>query len=329
MNNLTGMAVFARVVEVSSFSAAARRLGLSKAAVSKHVARLERVLGVRLLNRTTRKLSLTEVGQAFYEHCARVVAEVEAAELAVSRLRSEPRGVLKLTAPAAFGHLHVAPAIPDFLDRHPELTVQMVMNDRVVDLAEEGCDVAIRMTNEPAGNLVARRLAPIRWVVCAAPQYLQRRGTPQFPQDLAQHNCLFYSFLEGSADWDFTSQAGAVTTVRVAGNFTVSNSEALREAVLRGLGVALLPTFTVGGDIQAGALQALLSGYTPRGSFGTDIYAVYLPTRYLSPKVRAFVDFFLERFGPEPYWDSAPEGGAGPRVRDATPQVRGRPKRRG
>lgn len=324
MDNLTGMAVFARVAEANSFSGAARRLGLSKAAVSKQVARLERVLGVRLLNRTTRKLSLTEVGQAFYEHCARVVAEAEAAELAVSRLRSEPRGVLRLTAPAAFGHLHVAPAIPDFLDRHPELAVQMVMNDRTVDLAEEGFDVAIRVSSEPTGNLVARRLAPIRWVVCAAPQYLQRRGTPQTPHELAQHNCLFYSFLEGSADWGFTLQDGESATVRVAGNFTVSNSEALREAVLRGLGVALLPTFTVGRDIQTGALQALLPDCTPRGTFGTDIYAVYLPTRYLSPKVRAFVDFFLERFGPEPYWDGAAE----PRRRDATPQARTRAKRR-
>lgn len=299
---LAAMAVFARVAEANSFSGAARRLGLSKAAVSKQVARLERALGAKLLNRTTRRLSLTEVGQAFYEHCARVVAEAEAAELAVSRLHSEPRGVLKLTAPAAFGHLHVAPAIPDFLGRYPELSVQMVMNDRVVDLAEEGYDVAIRMTSGPGGNLVARRLAPIRWAVCASRQYLKRHHAPRTPDDLAQHNCLFYSFLEASSDWRFKSEAGE-TKVRVAGNFTVSNSEALREAVLRGLGVALLPTFTVGSDIQKGALTALLPDFQPLGTFGSDVYAVYLPTRYLSPKVRAFVDFFVERFGPEPYWD--------------------------
>lgn len=296
------MEVFARVAEANSFSGAAKRLGLSKSAVSKQVARLERTLGAKLLNRTTRRLSLTEVGQAFYEHCARVVAEAEAAELAVSRLRAEPRGVLRVTAPAAFGHLHVAPAIPDFLARYPELSVQLVMNDRMVDLVEEGYDVAIRMTSDPAPNVVARRLAPVRWAVCASPQYLARHREPQTPGELAQHNCLFYSFLESSSDWRFRSDRGDLT-VQVAGNFTVNNSEALREAVLRGLGIALLPTFTVGRDIQEGSLNALLPGYTPYGTFGVDVYAVYLPTRYLSPKVRAFIDFFLERFGPEPYWD--------------------------
>lgn len=296
------MAVFARVAEANSFSGAAKRLGMSKAAVSKHVARLERALGAKLINRTTRRLSLTEVGQAFYEHCARVVAEAEAAELAVSRLRSEPRGILRLTAPAAFGHLHIAPAIPDFLERYPELSVQLAMNDRMVDLAEEGYDVAIRMTADPAPNIVARRLAPIRWVICASPQYLARHPAPQRPDELAGHNCLFYSFLESNSDWRFGSPAGDVT-VRVAGTFTANNSEALREAVMRGLGVALLPTFTVGRDIREGALSALLPHHAPYGTFGTDVYAVYLPTRYLSPKVRAFVDFFLERFGPQPYWD--------------------------
>jgi DNA-binding transcriptional LysR family regulator len=310
LENLTGMAVFAGVAEAMSFSGAARRLGMSKAAVSKHVARLERSLGARLLNRTTRRLSLTEVGAAFYEHCARVVAEAEAAELAVSRLRSEPRGVLKVTTPAAFGHLHIASGIPDFLKRYPEMSVQMVTNDRVVDLAEEGYDVAIRMSADPAPNIVARRLAPVRWAVCASPAYLKRNRTPKAPQDLAQHNCLFYSFLAASSDWHFKSETGDVA-VRVTGNFTVSNSEALREAVLQGLGVALLPTFTVGTDIQAGSLRMLLPGYKPLGTFGTDVYAVYLPTRYLSPKVRAFVDFFVERFGPEPYWDRVPARRAG------------------
>lgn len=307
--DLAAMAVFARVAEANSFSGAARRLGVSKAAVSKQVARLERALGARLLNRTTRRLSLTEVGHAFYEHCARMLAEAEAAELAVSRLRSEPRGILRLTAPAAFGHLHIAPAIPDFLARYPELSVQMVMNDRVVDLAEEGYDVAIRMSSDPAPNIVARRLAPIRWVVCASPAYLERFPAPREPQDLAGHNCLFYSFLEASSDWRFLAGEGEVK-VRVSGTFTASNSEALREAVLRGLGVAMLPTFTVGGDIQQRTLIALLPGFRPLGTFGSDVYAVYLPTRYLSPKVRAFVDFFVERFAPEPYWDAGTGGRA-------------------
>lgn len=302
MHQLTGMAVFAKVVEAKSFSAAAQRLGISKSAVSKQVARLERSLKARLLNRTTRRLSLTEVGAAFYEHCARMLAEAEAAELAVSRLHAEPRGVLKVTVPAAFGHLHIAPAIPDFIARHPDVAVQIVMNDRTVDLVEEGFDVAIRMTHEQAPNVVARRLAPVRWAVCAAPGYLKQHDTPRAPRDLDRHNCLFYSFLESSSEWRFASKAGE-TAVRVTGNFTVNNSEALREAVLKGLGIALLPTFTVGADLRERRLQQVLGDYRAHGTFGSDVYAVYLPTRYLSPKVRAFVDFFVERFSPEPYWD--------------------------
>jgi len=296
------MAVFARVAEAKSFSGAARRLGVSKSAVSKQVAQLERSLKARLLNRTTRRLSLTEVGSAFYEHCARMLAEAEAAELAVSRLYAEPRGVLKVTVPAAFGHLHIAPAIPDFIARHPAVAVQIVMNDRTVDLAEEGFDIAIRMTREQAPNVVARRLAPVRWAACAAQAYFRKHGVPLAPQDLAGHNCLFYSFLESSSEWRFTSKAGEAA-VRVTGNFTVNNSEALREAVLKGLGIALLPTFTVGADLREGRLQQVLGDYRALGTFGSDVYAVYLPTRYLSPKVRAFVDFLVERFAPEPYWD--------------------------
>jgi DNA-binding transcriptional LysR family regulator len=303
MENLTGMAVFARVAEAKSFSRAAQRLGISKSAVSKQVAQLERQLKARLLNRTTRRLSLTEVGAAFYEHCARMLVEAEAAELAVSRLYAEPRGVLRVTVPAAFGHLHIAPAVPDFIARYPDVAVQIVMNDRTVDLAEEGFDIAIRMTQDQAPNIVARRLAPVRWAVCAAPAYLKGHEAPRAPQDLARHNCLFYSFLESSSEWRFSSDAGE-SAVRVAGNFTVNNSEALREAVLKGLGVALLPTFTVGKDLREKRLQPLLPGYRALGTFGSDVYAVYLPTRYLSPKVRAFVDFFVERFSPEPYWDA-------------------------
>jgi DNA-binding transcriptional LysR family regulator len=307
MDNLARMAVFAKVAETKSFSAAAERLGISKSAVSKQVTRLEQSLKARLINRTTRRLSLTEVGAAFYEHCSRMLAEAEAAELAVSQLYAEPRGVLRLTAPAAFGHLHIAPAMPDFLGRYPRLSVQLVLNDRVVDLVEESYDVALRMTSAPASSVVARRLAPIRWVVCASPQYLKHHRAPRAPKELAEHNCLFPSFLEPSREWCFKSETGDVS-VRVTGNFTVSNSEALREAALGGLGVALLPTFAIGRDIQEGTLKALLPGYVPYGFFGSHVYAVYLPTRYLSPKVRAFVDFFVARFGPEPYWDRPPPG---------------------
>jgi DNA-binding transcriptional LysR family regulator len=295
MEHLTGMAVFAKVAETKSFSAAAERLGLSKSAVSKHITRLERALKARLLNRTTRRLSLTEVGATFYEHCARMLAEAEAAELAVSRLYAAPRGVVKITSPAAFGNVQVAPAIPDLIARYPELTVQVVMNDRPVDLVEEGYDVAIRVTDQPPPGVVARKLMTVRWIVCAAPAYLREHGTPRAPQDLKEHNCLFYSFLESSIEWRFRSRQGD-SKVRVAGNFTANNSEAIREVALKGAGIALLPSFLVNPDLADGRLKQVLAGHEVAGAVGNDVYALFLPTRYLSPKVRAFVDFFVERF---------------------------------
>jgi len=299
MEHLVAMAVFARVVEAKSFSGAAQRLGISKSAVSKHVSGLERALKARLLNRTTRRLSLTEVGAQFYEHCTRMLAEAEAAELAVSRLHAAPRGVLKVTAPAAFGRLMLAPAIPDLLARHPEMAVQIAMNDRPVDLAEEGFDVAIRLTDRLPPNVVARKLMTVRWVVCAAPAYLRQRGTPRSPQELKSHNCLFYSFLESAIEWRFRSARGE-TRVPVKGNFTANNSEAIRETALRGLGIALLPSFAVTADLRENRLEQVLAGHVVEGAVANDVYALFLPTRYLSPKVRAFVDFFVERFAAEP-----------------------------
>jgi len=303
LENLVGMAIFARVAEAKSFSGAARRLGISKSAVSKHVARLERELKARLLNRTTRRLSLTDVGTTFYQHCARVVQEAEAAEVAVSRLGSAPSGVLKVTAPAAFGRMHVACAVPDFLAKYPDIKLEMDLIDRGTDLAEEGIDVAIHLFGDLAPNTVARMLAPIRWVVCASPQYLKKHGTPQSLDALAGYNCLFYSFRSMQSDWKFRAPDGSIVSVRVGGNFIATNSLAIREVVLRDVGIAMSPTFVVGDDLRAGTLKALFTDYEALGTFGTHINAVYLPNRYLSPKVRAFVDFFVDRFGPQPYWD--------------------------
>jgi DNA-binding transcriptional LysR family regulator len=302
MDRLTGMAVFAKVVEAKSFSAAAQRLGISKSSVSKQVARLERTLKARLLNRTTRRLSLTEIGTVFYEHCARMLIEAEAAESVVSRLRAAPRGILKLTTPAAYGHLQIAPAIPELLARYPEMAVQIAMNDRPVDLAEEGFDVAIRLTYDPPPGVVARKLTTVSWITCAAPAYLERHGAPRTPQDLRGRNCLFYSFLESSIEWRFRSPQGE-SKVRVAGNFTANNSEAIREAAVAGLGIALLPSFIVAADLRENRLKDVMGGYEVEGAVANDVYALYLPTRYVSPKVRAFVDFFVERFAPEPYRD--------------------------
>ena len=298
-DDLEGMAIFARVVEAKSFSAAARRLGLSKSVVSKAVNRLERTLGARLLHRTTRAMSVTEAGAAFYAHCARIVEEAEQARLAVGRLHTEPRGLLRISASVAFGTLHIAPALPEFLARHPELRIDMVIGDRFVDLAEERFDVAVRISNAPAPNLVARRLAAVNRKIVATPEYFARHGVPATPAELASHNCLTYTHFNPQETWKLRGPDGDLA-VAIQGNLQLNDDEALSAAVLGGLGVALLPTFIIGKDVQAGRLQAVLSDYVPSERH---IHAVYLPNRHVPANVRAFIDFLLERFTPTPYWD--------------------------
>ena len=299
MEDLNRMAVFAAVVEGNSFSEAARRLGLSKSVVSKAVSELERSLGARLLNRTTRAMSLTDAGSVFYTHCVRVVEEVQQARLAVGQFNAAPRGLLRVSAPVAFGTLHVAPALPDFLARYPEVRIDMVIGDRIVDLAEEKFDVAIRISTEPAQNLVARRLAAVNRKIVATPEYFRRHGIPAAPSELAVHNCLTYTHFNPKETWRLRGPDGDID-VPIKGNLRLNDDEALSMAVLGGLGVALLPTFIIGKDLQAGALQAVLSQYVPSERH---IHAVYLSNRHVPPSVRAFIDFFVARFAPTPYWD--------------------------
>jgi DNA-binding transcriptional LysR family regulator len=301
MEDLERIAIFARVVEERSFSGAARRLNLSKSLVSKHVTQLEKSIGSRLLNRTTRALSVTEAGAVLFEHATRILEEFEEARLAVSRLQSTPRGMLRISAPVAFGRLHVASALPEFLALYPEIRIDMVTTDRFVDLAEEGYDVVTRIVGEPPPNVVARKLAPVNRRICATPQYFARHGVPRAPQDLEAHNCLTYTYFNPNDPWRLRGPEGDIS-VRATGNLRLNDDDALAEAVLRGLGIALLPTFIVGKDLQSGRLQSVLSDYVP---LERHIYAVYLPNRQLSAKVRAFIDFFLARIGPEPYWDRA------------------------
>jgi DNA-binding transcriptional LysR family regulator len=299
MKNLVGMAIFAKVAEVKSFSEAARRLSLSKSLVSKEVTKLEKSLGARLLNRTTRKLSLTEIGAAFYEHCARIVQEADEAELLVGRLHGNPRGTLKLTAPVAFGTLHIAPALPEFLAKYPEMQIDLTISDRFFDLAEEGYDLSIRIARELPPNVVARTLAPVNRVVCAAPSYFERHGVPSTPGELAQHNCLVYTHANPDSLWRFRAGDDEIV-VPVRGNLRLNDDEALWQAVLGGLGISLLPTFIVGTDLQAGRLRAVLGQYVPAER---TLHALYLPNRHLSAKVRVFIDFLVERLSPAPYWD--------------------------
>ncbi len=291
-NSISDVAAFVQVVESGSFTAAAGRLKLSKSVVSKHVSRLEDRLGARLLNRTTRRLSLTEVGRVFYERSRRGIAELAEAEAEVSRLQEAPRGRLKLNVPMTFGILHIAPAIPDFLARHPELTVDMELDDRRLDLIEEGFDVAVRISRLPDSSLVARRLGTCRHAVCASPAYLERRGTPRTPGDLARHDVLTYRYQSSADHWHFVDPEGNGVSVPVRGRVTMNNGLALREALLAGVGIARSATFVVGPDIRAGRVVELLPGYR---SEPVSIYALYPERRHLSPKVRAFVDFMADR----------------------------------
>jgi DNA-binding transcriptional LysR family regulator len=299
MQDLERMVIFAGVVEAKSFSEAARRLGLSKGAVSKAVTHLEKSIGARLLNRTTRAMSVTEAGEEFYAHCARIVEEYEQARQAVGRFHSAPRGLLRLSAPVAFGTLHIAPALPEFLARHPEVRIDMSIGDRFVDLADEGFDVAVRIVKEPAQTLAARRLAPVNRKMVATPGYFKRHGVPKKPSQLRDHNCLTYTYFNPQDTWRLRGPGGDIT-VPISGNLRLNDDEALTAAVMGGLGIALLPTFLIGRALQEGGLRAVLSEYVPSERH---IYAVYLPNRHLPAKVRAFIDFLVERFSPTPYWD--------------------------
>ena len=301
MDAASDMSVFAQIVESRGFSAAAARLGLSKSTVSKRLGKLERRLGARLLNRTTRRLSLTEEGAAYYARCQRILAEIEAAEAAVARLHGEPRGTLRVNAPMSFGLLHLSPAIPDFLARYPELRIDLTLADQFVDLVNEGYDMALRIARLPDSTLIARKLAPSRVVLCAAPAYLDRHGRPRVPTDLAAHTCLVYSNLARPDEWRLIGPDGPVS-VRVSGNYRANNGDVLRQALRAGGGIGLMPTFLVGRDLRDGTLEVVLPGAVPQAQ---SLYAVYPPGGRPPAKLRAFIDFLAARFGPEPDWDAA------------------------
>jgi DNA-binding transcriptional LysR family regulator len=295
------MAVFARVVEAGGFTVAAQTLGVSKSTVSQHVARLEERLGARLLQRTTRRLALTEVGAAFYERCARIVAEAEEAELAVTRMQSVPRGTLRITAALGFGGLYLSPVVASFMVRWPELHVELSLSDRRVDLVEEGFDLAFRVGVLQDSSLIAKRLGSSRRVAAASPEYLARRGTPGHPSELGSHDCLLYSYEATGETWTFRKTAGgADVSVPVRGRLRSNNGDVLREGARAGLGICLLPSFFVADDIRQGRLQALLCNWTPPEG---GVHALYPSSRHLSAKVRMFVDHAVEAFGSPPPWE--------------------------
>ena len=299
MDTLEGMRTYAAVVSEGSFSKAAERLGRSPQLVSKYIAQLEDRLGVRLLNRSTRRLSVTEAGQAYFERCQGIVADVDELENAVGNMSEAVRGVLRINAPMTFGMHQLTPAIAEFQAAHPDLRVDLALDDRVIDIVREGFDLAIRIADLEASSLVARRLAPVNLVVCASPAYLERRGRPESPQDLSSHECLGYTYSAARDRWRFTSDNGD-EDVQVSGRFCANNGDALRTAALAGHGLIMQPTFIVGDDLRAGRLVRVMPHYRVTA---LNVYAVYAHRQFLSNKVRAFVDFLGDYFGPAPYWD--------------------------
>jgi DNA-binding transcriptional LysR family regulator len=301
MELLAEMMAFAKVVETKSFSAAADALRTSKSLVSKQVSNLESALGVKLLNRTTRRMSLTEIGAAYYEHCARIAQEIDAAAETVTQLQAEPRGVLKITSPVIFSSMHLAPALQTFLKRYEHVDVELNASDRVIDIVEEGYDLAIRITENPSPTMVARKIGPVRWVTCASPDFLKRHGAPRTPQELNDHQCLVYLGLPAQhSGWRYRVGSKEVT-MHVTGKCRVNNSEVLLQLALGGAGIVMFPTYILGPYLKSGRLVEILADSVANPD--TYLYATYLPNRYMLPKVRAFIDHLMEHFGPEPHWD--------------------------
>lgn len=294
MDRFAAMSVFAKVVELGNFARAAERLELSTSAVSRQVADLEARLQTRLLNRTTRKLSLTEGGHAFYERCVQVLVDLEEAEQAAAQTSLVPRGTIKLTCGQSFGLLYLAPAMAEFLERYPEVKFDVSLSDRVVDLVEEGFDLGVRIGALGPANLIARKLGETKLIACASRAYLEKHGTPRVPEDLRKHNCVTYAYVPDSNVWRFRDPEGVEQTVTVSGNLHANNGDLLTQAAVNGIGIVYEPDFIVGPALAARQVVRLLEGWEPAP---LGIYAVYASRKHLSAKVRSFVDFMSARFG--------------------------------
>ncbi|MGE5539956.1 MAG: LysR family transcriptional regulator [Gemmatimonas sp.] len=308
MERFKTMESFVRVVRAKSFSTAARELGLSRALVTKHVQALEEHLGARLLNRTTRTLNLTEIGAEYYDFCRRILGEIEDEERSLRDLQKEPRGTLRVLSPKSFANLHMCDAVAAFAHRYPDIRVNFVLDDsslHAINLVTQGFDVAVRLSAIEDSSLVARKLATLKWVTCASPEYLKRHGTPTTPKDLADHNCLTHMTLGADRLWHFEHGNKAVD-VKVQGTFTANSVIALLHAACAGIGIAVLPTYCAAEALSAGRLKALLTDYAVPER---PLYVVY-PYGAMPPKkVRLFVDFLAERFRVPPWEARRPTNG--------------------
>lgn len=313
MDKLISMRAFTRVVEHGSFSEAARDMRLSRSAISKYVIDLETDLGVQLFHRTTRSASLTDSGRLYYERCLAILADIEEADLAVSSLQVAPRGTLRVNAPMSFGTMHLGKAVAAFMQRYPDLQIDLILSDQQIDTVQEGFDVTIRIANLSDSSLIARKIVPARRVLCASPEYLKRRGTPRHPNDLRNHDCLTYGYLSTGVQWKLTGQDGD-HWLHVRSKLCTNNAEVLRDAAVSGLGIALLPTFIAGPELRSGELRTIIPKYQAPELW---VCALYPPTRHLAMKVRVFIDFLVERFGNKPYWE---EGGGQLRSETVSPR---------
>ena len=300
MDSVAGMRIFARVVETGSFSAAGRQLGMVPSSVSRQINELEYDLGAHLFYRTTRKLSLTEAGRIYYDHAVSILNDVDEAKLAISRLDGAPSGILRITVAASLARRHIAPSLAVFHDRFPAVKTMLTVTDQVVDLVEQGLDLAIRVGRLSDSSLVARKIGSARRVICASPCYFKKADTPKTPTDLARHSCLTFRTQPGANAWQFRGPAGS-SVVRVSGSMFANDGECLSAAAVEGLGLVLLPLWLVGHEIKQGRLREVLSDYRPDPE-ETPLYAVYPRQQYLPPKLRAMIDFLVEQFAQEIDW---------------------------
>jgi len=294
--------VFSAVVDASSFVAAADSLGMSKAAVSRYVSELEQRLGVRLMHRTTRKLSLTPEGEVFLARCRDILASIESSEAEISTRSVTASGLLKVSVPVSFGIRHLAPLWSEFLSDHPQVTLDVQLADRVIDLVDEGFDLAVRIARLPDSSLISRQLASTRLVLCAAPSYLKRRGTPAHPSELAQHDVLGYSLMAMGDQWQFTGPEGPLS-VKVRPRMWTNNGDSCVAAALQGSGIQLQPTFLIDDELASGQLVEILPQFR---SVELGIYAVYPSRKFVLPKVRAMVEFLANELGQAPWVKKKP-----------------------
>jgi len=293
MDKLSSLRAFVKAVESGSFAEAGRQLRLSRSAISKYIGELEQSLGVQLIVRTTRHASPTETGQRYFERAVAILADLDAADQAVSQSQAAPRGLLRVNAPMSFGTMRLGPVVADFMAHYPELQLQIVLSDDLLDPVQDGFDVTLRIAELESSSLVARRIMPVERVICAAPAYLAKHGTPQSPEELRRHTSLTYGFLLTGNQWKLTGADGD-HWIQPAWTLCVNNAEVLRDVAIRGQGIALIPRFIAADALASGALTAILSEYVAPP---LALYAIYPPTRHLSVKVRLFIDFLVERFG--------------------------------